>query len=57
VIDLVTRLNIVAGGVYTYVDTGVIGTDAIKQAIIYQPALVTPVGDIRYSGQQCRPQL
>ncbi|MDA0245005.1 MAG: ExeM/NucH family extracellular endonuclease [Chloroflexi bacterium] len=45
VIDLVTRLNAVAGaGVYDYVDTGVIGTDAIKQALIYQPALVTPVG-------------
>lgn len=45
VIDLIGRLNAVAGaGVYDYIDTGVIGTDAIKQALIYQPALVTPVG-------------
>ena len=45
VIDLVTRINAVAGaGVYDYIATGPIGGDAIKQAIIYQPALVTPVG-------------
>jgi hypothetical protein len=46
VIDLVTRINAVAGaGVYDYIATGPIGGDAIKQAIIYQPTLVTPVGD------------
>jgi predicted extracellular nuclease len=46
VIDLVAGLNDIAGaGTYAYVDTGVIGTDAIKQAFIYQPAAVTPVGD------------
>ncbi|MCB8943279.1 MAG: ExeM/NucH family extracellular endonuclease [Ardenticatenaceae bacterium] len=46
VIDLVAGLNGLAGaGTYAYIDTGVIGTDAIKQAFIYQPANVTPIGD------------
>jgi predicted extracellular nuclease len=46
VIDLVAGLNDIAGaGTYAHIDTGVIGTDAIKQAFIYQPAAVTPVGD------------
>jgi|GEM_PF-1736106 len=44
--DLVAGLNATAGpGTYDYIDTGVIGTDAIKLAFIYQPATVTPVGD------------
>jgi predicted extracellular nuclease len=44
--DLVEGLNDAAGaGTYAYIDTGVIGTDAIKVAFIYQPARVTPVGD------------
>ena len=30
---------------YAYIDTGVIGTDAIKVGIIYRPEVVTPVGD------------
>ncbi len=43
--DLVAGLNAVAGaGTYAYIDTGVIGTDAIKVALIYKPAVVTPVG-------------
>jgi len=46
VIDLVAGLNDAAGaGTYAYINTGVIGTDAIKQAFVYQPATVTPVGD------------
>lgn len=45
VIDLVAGLNAVNGaGTYDYVSTGTIGTDAIKVALIYQPASVTPVG-------------
>jgi DNA/RNA endonuclease YhcR with UshA esterase domain len=45
-IDLVAGLNDAAGaGTYAYIDTGVIGTDAIKQAFIYRPATVTPEGD------------
>jgi predicted extracellular nuclease len=29
---------------YAYIDTGTIGTDAIKVGMIYRPAVVTPVG-------------
>jgi predicted extracellular nuclease len=44
--DLVDGLNEAAGaGTYAFVNTGVIGTDAIKVALIYQPASVTPSGD------------
>ena len=43
--DLVAGLNDVAGaGTYDYVATGAIGSDAIRVAIIYQPASVTPSG-------------
>jgi predicted extracellular nuclease len=43
--DLVAGLNGLAGvGVYSYIDTGAIGTDAIRVALIYKPAQVTPVG-------------
>lgn len=46
VADLVDGLNAVAGpGTYSYIHTGAIGTDAIKQAIIYKPLSVTPLGD------------
>ncbi len=44
--DLVNGLNEALGEErYTYIDTGTIGTDAIKVALIYQPATVTPLGD------------
>lgn len=43
--DLVGALNArVGAGTYAYIDSGVIGTDAIKVAFIYKPATVTPVG-------------
>ena len=43
--ELVAALNAAtAPGTYAYIDTGVIGTDAIKVALIYQPAAVEPVG-------------
>ena len=43
--DLVNALNAAtAPGTYAYVNTGTIGTDAIKLAILYRPAAVTPVG-------------
>lgn len=43
--DLVSGLNALMGsGTYTYVNTGTIGTDAIKVALIYKPSRVTPVG-------------
>ncbi|NNF10268.1 MAG: ExeM/NucH family extracellular endonuclease, partial [Acidimicrobiia bacterium] len=46
VADLVAGLNAVAGaGVYDYIATGFIGTDAIKVALIYQPDTVSPLGD------------
>ncbi len=44
--NLVNGLNDVMGpGTYAYIDTGVIGTDEIKVALIYKPATVSPVGD------------
>ena len=43
--NLVDGLNGIAGpGTYAYINTGTIGTDAIKVAILYQPARVTPLG-------------
>ncbi len=46
--DLVDALNAVTmPGTYDYVDTGTIGGDAIKVALIYQPAFARPVGPFR----------
>ena len=43
---LVVALNAEVGaGTYAFIDAGIVGTDAIKQAFIYKPATVTPVGD------------
>jgi uncharacterized repeat protein (TIGR01451 family) len=43
--DLVDGLNAVAGaGTYDFIDTGVVGTDEIRVALIYQPGRVTPLG-------------
>jgi hypothetical protein len=43
--DLVQGLNDnSAPGTYSFIDTGVIGTDEIKVALIYKPGSVTPVG-------------
>ena len=43
--NLVEGLNASAGdGTYAYIPTGAIGTDAIKQALIYKPAKVDFVG-------------
>jgi predicted extracellular nuclease len=43
--DLVAGLNTSAGADdWAFIDTGVVGTDAIRVGIIYQPAFVTPVG-------------
>ena len=45
--DLVNGLNAAtAPGRYTFIDTGVIGTDAIKVGLVYQPAVVSPVGTV-----------
>ena len=44
--DIVAGLNDIFGaGVYAYIDTGVIGTDAIRVGLIYRPGEVTPVGN------------
>ncbi len=44
-IDLVAGLNDLKGaGVYDYIDTGVIGNDAIKVALLFKPGKVTPAG-------------
>jgi len=44
VADLVAGLNATAPGTYDYIASGAVGSDAIRQAIIYKPASVTPVG-------------
>jgi predicted extracellular nuclease len=43
--DIVAGLNAMGAGPYEFIDTGVIGTDAIRVGIIYEPGSVTPVGD------------
>ncbi len=45
---IVAGLNAMLGaGTYDYINTGVIGTDAIRVGIIYRPAAVTPVGNFK----------
>lgn len=65
--DIVAGLNDLLGaGTYAYIDTGTIGTDAIKVGLIYKPARVTPVGafqtidsndDPRFIDTKSRPSL
>ena len=43
--DIVAGLNGMGEGPYDFIDTGTIGTDAIRVGIIYQPGSVTPLGD------------
>jgi predicted extracellular nuclease len=64
---IVPGLNALLGaGTYSYIDTGVIGTDAIRVGLIYKPAAVTPVGtfqvldssdDSRFIDTKSRPVL
>jgi predicted extracellular nuclease len=43
--DLVAGLDVLLGtGTYRYLDTGTIGTDAIKVGVIYKPTKVEPLG-------------
>jgi uncharacterized protein len=45
VADLVNGVNAAVGmGLYDFIKTGAIGGDAIKVALIYKPAAVTPIG-------------
>ena len=65
--SLVTALNASTGaGTYAYIDTGTIGTDAIKVGFIYKPATVSPAGafqvldsnvDARFNDSKSRPAL
>ena len=65
--DLVDGLNAeTAPGTWAYIDTGTMGTDAIKVGLIYRPAEVTPVGaykvltssvDSRFDDTRNRPAL
>lgn len=65
--NLVAGLNARFGATtYAYIDTGTIGTDAIRTALIFKPARVTPVGafetldsvdDPRFSDTRNRPAL
>ena len=65
--DLVDGLNAAtAPGTWAFINTGTIGTDAIKVALIYRPAEVTPVGafaildsdvDERFDDSRNRPAL
>jgi len=44
--DLVAALNdATSPGSYAAIDTGFVGSDAIKVALVYQPAVVEPVGE------------
>jgi len=46
VADLVSGLNDVLGsGTYDYIATGAMGSGAIRVALIYRPATVTPIGN------------
>ena len=46
--DIVDGLNALVGaGTFAYINTGTIGTDAIKVGLIYKPATVTPIGDYK----------
>ena len=45
---LVAGLNATLGaGTYAAIDTGVIGTDAIRVGLIYRPAVVAPIGPFK----------
>ncbi len=65
--DLVSGLNnATASGTYAYIETGAIGSDAIRVALIYKPASVTPTGafavldstvDARFDDTKNRPAL
>lgn len=61
VATLVDNLNgIVGADTYDYIKTGMLGDDAIKQALIYKPAKVVPFGEyssVDYNDDKNRPSL
>ena len=64
---IVAGLNAIQGaGTWAFIDTGVVGTDAIRVGLIYKPAKVTPIGahavltsavDPRFVDTKSRPAL
>lgn len=55
--DLVNGLNAVSGaGTYSFIDTGVVGTDEIRVALIFKPAVVAPVGPFKILTTAIDPQ-
>ena len=55
--DLVNGLNAAtAAGTYSFIDTGVVGTDEIRPALIFKPALVAPVGAFKILTTAVDPQ-
>ena len=61
VATLVDNLNgIVGADTYDYIKTGMLGEDAIKQALIYKPSKVVPFGEyssVDYNDDKNRPSL
>lgn len=64
--DLVDGLNEAGDGKYSFIDSGAIGTDAVKVGLIYQPKIVEPEGgfmilddavDKRFFTKRGRPSL
>lgn len=65
--SIVDGLNANSGaGTYDFIDTGTIGSDAIKVGLLYKPAVVQPVGDfavldsgvdVRFKDNRHRPVL
>ena len=55
--DLVAGLNDLLGeGTYDYIDTGVVGTDAIRLGFLYKPGSVTPAGDFAVLDSEVDPR-
>jgi len=57
IVNLVNGLNAVSGaGTYTFVDTGVVGTDEIRVALIFKPSVVALVGPFAILNTSVDPQ-
>jgi uncharacterized protein len=57
IVNLVNGLNAVSGaGTYSFIDTGVVGTDEIRVALIFKPAVVAPVGPFAILNSSVNPQ-
>ncbi len=55
--DLINGLNAAtSAGTYSFIDTGVVGTDAIRVALIFKPAMVAPVGAFKILNTTVDPQ-